>query len=108
MTWKKHTELPVNELSTACYVIAKSSQTVHVSAYTNNYLLRFFSFRYDMRHHILGGIQHIIKKSSRCKWQKSKLEWEEGAKNLVEIYLKNKNFATQIAEYIFFSFICDK
>jgi hypothetical protein len=73
MTWKKRTELAVNELSTACYVIAKSSQTVGVLTYTNNYLLRFFSFRYDMRHYILGGIQHIVKKSSRCKRQKSKL-----------------------------------
>lgn len=36
-----------------------------------------------------GGIQHIVKKSLRCKRQQSELYWKEGAKNLVGIYLKN-------------------
>lgn len=53
MTWKNHAKFLVNELSAACYGIAKNSQIVHVSTYTNNYLLGLSSFSYDMRHHIL-------------------------------------------------------
>jgi len=44
MTWKNHTELLVNDLSTACYVMVKISQRVHVSTYINKYLLRLFTF----------------------------------------------------------------
>lgn len=48
MTWKNRTEFLVNEHSAACYVAAKIRQSVHVSTYTNNYLLGLFPFSCDM------------------------------------------------------------
>jgi len=73
VTWKNHTALLINKLSTAYYVIQSVKLCMSQPTLINILGKHTSSFSYDTQHHILRKFYSQFKKCSRYKRRPSEL-----------------------------------